>query len=180
VSAFVVALLGAESTGKTTLAQAIGAAMAARGMAVAVVDEALRDFCARTGRTPRVDEQAGIAAQQTALIDAAARQAEIVVADTSALMVAVYSELIFADSGLYEAALAAQARYDLTLVTALDLPWLADGIMRDGAHVRAPVDALVRSALARRAIAFATIAGQGDERLARAMRAIDDALARRA
>ena len=35
--AFVVALLGAESTGKTTLASGLGAALAARGRRVAVV-----------------------------------------------------------------------------------------------------------------------------------------------
>ena len=57
-------------------------------------------------------------------------------ADTTALMIAVYSDLVFADTGLYDDALAAQRRVDLTLVTALDLPWLADGLMRDGAHVR--------------------------------------------
>ena len=43
MSAFVVALLGAESTGKTTLAAEIGAALAARGIRVEVVAEFLRD-----------------------------------------------------------------------------------------------------------------------------------------
>ncbi len=62
---FVVALLGAESTGKTTLAGEIGAALAARGRRVDVVAEALREFCDRTGRTPRRDEQAAIAAAQS-------------------------------------------------------------------------------------------------------------------
>ena len=53
--AFVVALLGAESTGKTTLAREIGAALAARGRSVAVVGEALREFCDVNARTPRRD-----------------------------------------------------------------------------------------------------------------------------
>jgi nicotinamide riboside kinase len=179
MSAFVVVLLGAESTGKTMLARAIGTVLAGRGIEVAVVDEALRDFCVAEARTPRVDEQAGIAARQSALIDAAAVRADVVVADTSALMIAIYSELVFADTGLYAAALAAQARYDLTLLTALDLPWQADGLQREGPHVRAPVDALLRRALERSGIAFTTIAGQGAERLAAALRAIDAALARR-
>ena len=77
-------------------------------------------------------------------------------------MIAVYSDFVFADASLYAGALAAQRRCDLTLVTALDLPWQPDGLQRDGAHVRAPVDALLRSALAGAGIAFTTIAGVGE------------------
>jgi nicotinamide riboside kinase len=179
MSAFVVALLGAESTGKTTLAAEIGAALAARGAAVELVAEVLREFCDRHARTPRRDEQAAIAATQTARIAAAATRAEIVVADTTALMIAVYSDLVFADTSLYDEALAAQRRCDLTLVTALDLPWLADGLQRDGAHVRAPVDAKLRAALTRGGIAATTVAGTGPARVAAALAAIDAALAER-
>ena len=177
---FVVTLLGAESTGKTTLAGEIGAALAARGLDAAVVGEALREFCDANARTPRRDEQAAIATAQSERIDAAAARHEIVVADTSAVMIAVYSDLLFADAGLYASALAAQRRCDLTLVTALDLPWQADGLQCDGPHVRAPVDALLRSALTGAGIAFTTIAGVGSERVAAALGAIDAALATRA
>jgi nicotinamide riboside kinase len=177
--ALVVALLGAESTGKTTLAGEIGDALAARGFVVEVVAEAVREFCDAHARTPRRDEQAALAAAQTARIEVAAGRAEIVVADTTALMVAVYSGFVFGDASLLDAALAAQRRVDLTLVTALDLPWRADGLQRDGAHVREPVDAMLRSALASGGIAFTTIAGAGTDRLAAALRAIDTALAAR-
>jgi nicotinamide riboside kinase len=176
---FVVALLGAESTGKTTLAGEIGTALATRGNSVAVVGEVLREFCDVNERTPRRDEQAAIAAAQSERIDAAAARHEIVVADTSALMIAVYSDLVFGDASLYASALAAQRRHDLTLVTALDLPWQADGLQRDGEHVRGPVDALLRAALAGAEIAFTTIAGLGSERVEAALRAIDVALAAR-
>ena len=67
--AFVIALLGAESTGKTTLAQALGHALAEAGRSVAVVPEYLREFCDRHARTPRADEQALIAAEQTRRIE---------------------------------------------------------------------------------------------------------------
>ena len=176
---FVVVLLGAESTGKTTLAAKVGAELGARGLRTAVVGEALREFCDANARTPRREEQAAIAAAQTERIDAAAARHEIVIADTSALMIAVYSDLVFADAGLYASALAAQRRYDLTLVTELDVPWQADGLQRDGAHVRAPVDTLLRSALAGAGIAFMTIAGLGTRRVQAALRAIDVALATR-
>jgi nicotinamide riboside kinase len=175
--AFVVTLLGAESTGKTTLAGELGAALAARGRHVEVVAEVLREFCDDRQRTPREDEQAAIASTQTARIDDAATRAEIVVADTAALMIAVYSDFVFGDQSLYAEALAAQRRVDLTLVTALDLPWRGDGLQRDGDHVRGPVDALLRGALARAGITATTIAGIGADRRDAALRAIDAALA---
>ncbi len=174
---FVVALLGAESTGKTTLAQQLGAALAGPDRAVAVVPEFLREFCAAHGRTPRADEQRGIAAEQTRRIEAATDAHDLVVADTTALMIAVYSEQVFGDTGLYDAALAAHAHCGLTLLTALDLPWVADGINRDGPQVRLPVDAKVRAALGRAGLPFGVVGGHGSARLATALAAVQRALA---
>ena len=175
--AFVIALLGAESTGKTVLAGALADALATPARRVAVVPEYLREFCDRHGRTPRPDEQAHIAAEQTRRIGAAAQSVDIVVADTTALMIAVYSEHVFGDTGLYPSALADHARCDLTLLTALDLPWQADGLQRDGPHVREPVDAAVRSALMRANLAYSVVSGSGDARLASALACVQRALA---
>lgn len=172
-TAFVITLLGAESTGKTTLALGLAESLSARGLRVAQVPEYLREFCDREQRTPRIDEQRGIAAEQTRRIATAAERHDIVVADTSALMIAVYSDQVFADTSLYDEALAAHARSDLTLLTALDLPWQADGLQRDGPQVREPVDAKVRTALGRARIDWAVVFGQGPARLANALAAVD-------
>jgi nicotinamide riboside kinase len=174
---FVIALLGAESTGKTTLAQALGAVLSADGKEAAVVPEYLREFCETHGRTPRRDEQQGIAEEQTRRIDAAAREHAFVVADTTALMIAVYSDQVFDDTSLYARALASHAHCDLTLLTALDLPWQADGLQRDGPQVREPVDARVRAALDGAHIGYSVVFGSGDERLRAALGAIRRALA---
>jgi nicotinamide riboside kinase len=174
--AFVVALLGAESTGKTTLAGELGLEFATRGRRVAVVGEMLREFCDRHARTPRRDEQHDIAEAQTQRIAAAAAGAEIVISDTTALMIAVYSDLVFGDPSLYAFAEAEQRRCDLTLLTALDLPWRADGLQRDGAHVREPVDRRIRAALGRAGVRFETISGSGPARLQAALAAVDRAL----
>ena len=173
----VVALLGAESTGKTVLAAALGNALAVEGRDAVVVGEYLREFCDREGRTPRRDEQSGIAAEQTCRIEAAARTHELVIADTTALMIAVYSDKVFGDIGLYASAIDAHRACDLTLVTALDLPWQADGLQRDGPQVREPVDAMLRAALARAGIGYSVVAGSGPARLAAALQATTHALA---
>lgn len=173
---FVIALLGAESTGKTTLAAQLRDALAADGQRVAVVWEYLREFCIDAGRTPHKEEQAGIAAEQTRRIEAARAGHDVVVADTSALMVAVYSELVFADASLYPSASAAQRAIDLTLLTSLDIPWQADGLQREGPHVQGPVDALLRAALQREGLPYAVVAGSGPHRLASAMKAVRHAM----
>jgi nicotinamide riboside kinase len=175
VTARKVALLGAESTGKTQLAQSLATELGARGLRVAVVAEVLREWCAREGRTPRPEEQLPIAQEQERRVDVAAADADLVIADTTALMVAIYSAMLFDDGTLYRFALERQRGYDLTLVMGLDLPWVADGLQRDGPHVREPVDALVRAGLHRAGVPFQVIYGLGDERLASALAALQRA-----
>lgn len=170
---FVICLLGAESTGKTTLARELTEALKQRGLRVAMVSEYLREFCERVRRTPALDEQAGIAAEQQRRIEQARHTHDVVIADTSGLMVAVYNELIFGDHGLYPQTLEWQRAFDLTLLTAIDIPWVDDGLCRDGSHVREPVDDMVRHALQRAQLPFSVVSGQGDKRLENALRAYD-------
>lgn len=174
--AFVIAIVGAQSTGKTTLAHRLGEALLADDRRVAVVPEYLREFGSRLQRTPVLEEQPHVAFEQTRRIAAAAAMHEIVVSDTTALMVAIYSELIFGDTSLYAEALAAHQSADLTLLTALDLAWQAEGHQRAGEHLREPVDALVRCTLGRAGCAYSVVAGQGDERVAAALKAVRHAM----
>lgn len=173
--ATILALEGAESTGKSVLAQALCTSLSRAGVKVLRVDEALRSFCEARGRTPRADEQAAIAATQEHQIAKAAAQADLVVADTTGLMTAVYSEVVFSDLGLYAQALA-RRRADLTLVTGLDLPWMADGHQRDGPTVQAAVDAALRLALAHAGLPYSVVYGTGLARSAAALQALGQAL----
>ena len=174
---FIIAIVGAESTGKTTLAGELRDALAAEGREVVVVEEYLREFCDRLHRTPREDEQAHIAFEQTQRIADAATTHDIVIADTTALMIAVYSDTVFDDHTLDADADLAQRRCDLTLLTALDLPWIADGHQRDGEHVREPVDSRVRESLERAGITYSIVAGRGPSRIEAALKAVRHALA---
>ena len=175
-TAFVIALLGAESTGKTTLAQALRTALATPASRVTVVGEYLREFCDARGRTPYRHEQQYIAEEQTRRIEAAAADHDIVIADTTALMIAVYSDQVFGDTRLYAEAQAAHARCDLTLLTALDIAWQADGLQRDGPQVREPVDARVRAALGRAKAGYAVVSGSGATRSASALASVRRAM----
>jgi nicotinamide riboside kinase len=169
-----VAVLGAESTGKSWLTQALAGVLRARGQAVHTVDEVLRQWCERAGRTPQRHEQMAIAEQQAQAAHPPDQPAPDtwLLSDTTPLMTAVYSHLLFDDESLYPMALAHQALYDITLVTGLDLPWVADGLQRDGPQVRGPVDTLVRQALERSGMAYRVVYGQGPRRLNNALLAL--------
>ncbi|HMN92298.1 MAG TPA: ATP-binding protein [Hydrogenophaga sp.] len=173
--ALTVCLLGGESTGKSTLAEALHRHLTERhGMAVSLVPEHLRDWCSRQGRAPHAHEQAALADEQARLIGLAQGRdgIELVLADTSALMVATYSELYFNDTSLHARALELQRQYDLTLLMGLDLPWVADGLFRDSPSVREATDRVLRRELQRGGIAFQAIYGQGADRLHAALRII--------
>jgi nicotinamide riboside kinase len=161
-----IAIVGAESTGKTTLAATLAQRLAAEtGLAVAWVPELLREWCERFGRTPQAHEQAELLQGQHERIETAAAAHELVICDTTALMTAVYSRMIFGDRSLEARALALHRRIDHTLLTALDLPWVADGVQRDGPQVREPVDALVRELLRAHRLPWSLVSGQGDARV---------------
>ena len=177
-----IAIVGAESTGKSQLAQALAEALAREfGLRCVVVDEWLRDWCERQGRTPRADEQRGIALEHARRITAAAgTDVDVLLCDTTPLMVAVYSDLLFDDRTLEPVARDCQQAMDMTLLTSLDLPWVADGLQRDGPHVRGPVDARVRARLGEWATTWSLVSGSGQDRVASALDAVRPLLRRQA
>ncbi len=176
----VVAIVGAESTGKSTLALSLAQRIAAdTGLTSTHVDEHLRTWCEQMGRTPRIDEQRAIAQMQQDRIAAAAATHDVVIADTSALMIAVYSRFVFDDRSLDAWAGAEHAAsVQHTLVTALDLPWVADGLQREGEHVRVPIDTMLRELLAAHGIGWSLVSGSGAVRVDNALDAVSPLLSR--
>ena len=172
-NATIIAVVGAECTGKSTLVEALGSRLRRDGRDVALVPEALRGFCERHGRTPFASEQAQIAQEQTEAIACAAAGHELVIADTTALVTAAYSNLVFDDNSLDARAMADHRRCVLTLLCGLDLPWVADGHQRSGPDSRAPLDAWLRQAMERAGLAYSVLYGPGDVRMQRALAAID-------
>ncbi len=171
-AARLICILGAESTGKTTLAQAL-----ARHFDCPWVPEYLRQFCQTEGRTPQREEQVQVLETQVrweseALAQADQMHAPFVFCDTAPLLTAIYSNYIFADTSLLPRGRSLHANYALTLLLAPDIDWVADGLQRDGEHVRAPVHQFIERELTALALPFARISGQGPQRLAAALAAI--------
>ena len=167
-----IAVLGAECTGKSSLVAALQAHWQARGAKVLVAPEVLRQWCDQQGRTPLAHEQKAIAQAQAELTENAS-DVEYLIADTSPLMTAIYSDVLFQDPSLYPFALSHQRIYQHTLVAGLDLPWQADGIQRDGSAMREQIDARLREVLQREGLAFSMVYGQGPQRLAGALAVLE-------
>lgn len=166
-----IAILGAECTGKTQLAQALSTQLQANYPDVVWVAEYLREWCEQHGRTPRSAEQAHISQTQMERVLSAAN-ATLVISDTTPLMTAVYSDVLLGDSSLYAQALLQHSAFGLTLVTALDLPWVADGIQRDGIETRAQVQQRLRAVLVENGIGHSMVYGTGEARTQNALQAI--------
>lgn len=166
-----IAILGAECTGKTQLAQDLVPALTTPSSRAVWIPEVLRAWCVQHQRTPAREEQQAIAQAQALQVETAAN-ADWLLADTAPLMTAIYSDLLFGDLSLYAFALEHQRGYDLTLVTGLDLPWVGDGIQRQGAQVQAMVDTRLREVLQKEALRYTVVYGMGPERTACALQAI--------
>jgi nicotinamide riboside kinase len=178
--ALCIALLGAESSGKSTLAMSLSQRIPTlSGLRCAWVPEHLRAWCDEQGRTPHAHEQQAIAMAQSQAIEAAAAAHEVVVCDTTALQTAAYSALIFGDSSLLATALAWQREHiELTLLCSPDLHWQSDA-QRDGAHMQAPVHQWLRQALLDSGLRFCPVSGAGEARTEAALAACAPALLHR-
>jgi NadR type nicotinamide-nucleotide adenylyltransferase len=168
-----ICVVGAESTGTTTLARAL-----ADHYRTAWVPEYGRRFTEdrlAEGRpvewtTPDFVE---IATRQQADEDAAARASgPVLVCDTDALATSIWHERYVGRRSAEVEALAASRTYALYILTGDDIAFVQDGT-RDGEHLRSWMTGRFRAELARRPEPWLEVAGDPHHRLAAAVEAID-------
>jgi NadR type nicotinamide-nucleotide adenylyltransferase len=165
-----ICLHGPESVGKSVLA-----AQLATHFGGELVGEYGRDYCEVHGTDCTMDDLLAIArAQQKRIAAARERAARWVIADTDALMTAVWADMTHGCrdpwfDGLRDAA-------DLYLLLDIDLPFIDDGLrLYGGADERARFFALCRHELERRGVRWALVRGSGPARFEAAMAAVDAA-----
>lgn len=132
-----IGIVGGESTGKSTLAAALGMRLPA-----IVVREYLRTWVEQhRGKVPQPGEQAAImaahrASEVSGMLEAERSGLSWVVSDSGPLMTAVYSIQYYDDASLLPLAIEWTAHNDLILWCQDDFPWQPDP-QRDGSHARA-------------------------------------------
>jgi HTH-type transcriptional regulator, transcriptional repressor of NAD biosynthesis genes len=173
-----VVVVGAESTGTTTLAQAL-----AERYDTAWVPEVGRAVSAQRAAAGTFwqwedADFAAIALRQQADEDAAAlRAGPVLFCDTDALATCIWQERYLGRSTADVEALAAARRYDLYLLTDADAPFVQDGL-RDGEHLREWMTRRFRERLTERPEPHVVVSGDRQARLRRAAAAVDAVLAR--
>lgn len=168
-----VCIYGPESTGKSTLTIDL-----ARHFQTVFVEEYARgllDF--KNGRCDDLEDIARIARGHRASTHALARQANrVLFCDTDLLTTTVWSNALFGTcpAWLYQAA--DEMSYDLYLVTDVDVPWVDDQ-QRFFKDERQEFMERCLQALEQRHRPFIMISGSWEERLARAIQAVENLLA---
>ena len=164
-----VAILGAESTGKTTLCRDLAAHFGCPW-----VPEYMRTYLQakwdKEHLTCTWEDLLPIAQGQIELENKLAAQAaqnsdsSYLFCDTSLFELMVYSNWYYGDcpDALTNAALT--HHYDLILLTEVDIPWVADDL-RDSPHQRDEISAYFESQLTRHQKPFHRIGGDRDERV---------------
>lgn len=184
-----IVVVGAESTGTTTLARDLadhyesafvpeyGRTLSAAKLA----DARARSFAAgAAGAAPALGdlvwssaEFTRIAARQTAEIDWAAIRCPLVVADTDALATSVWHDRYVGGPHQPALDLAAQNPPDLYLLTLPDgVPFVDDGL-RDGEHVRSDMTRAFQAVLGDSGVPWSSVSGHPGTRLAQAVELVD-------
>lgn len=161
-----VAMIGGESTGKTTLARSL-----AQGLGAPVTTEVLRDFVEEQGRTPRREEQESILLRQWEREQAIA-DARLAICDPATLMTAVYSFVYFGDTSLDAQAIAHCADYALLIWCRPDIPWTPEPGQHDGPELRRLADSRIAELLHEYRLPCCEVRGDPATRLRTARAAI--------
>ena len=160
-----IVLTGAESTGKSTLAQALASHYEAP------VVEYVRQYVNHLGRKLAEDLEP-IARGQLALEhDAASRATGRVLHDTNILSSILYAQHYFATHLDWLSCL--PPSYSLYLLCLPDIPWQPDPGQRDSAHARDELHRIFKAALDVRQLHYVEIGGDPATRLQHAIQAIN-------
>lgn len=168
------AIVGPESCGKSTLAQALTASLNAAGVAARGVEEYARDYYAARAYAPTPDDVQAIARGQLEREAQAARHTEVLVCDSTALTCVIWAEVAFGRASPELAALNRPRDYALTFLACPDLPWQPDPL-RSHPDQRDWLFGLYRAALDAAGVIPVPIRGLGEARLDAALAAIRQA-----
>lgn len=169
-----ICIIGAESTGTTTLSRAL-----AEHYHTVWVPEYGRFYSEgkvtsdEVGKTWRTEEFAHIARMQQEMEDELAHSANrVVIADTDAFATSVWHERYMGSRSAAVDALALDAPHDLYILTGDEIPFVQDGL-RDGEHIRHWMHGRFVERLEQTGKRYIMVRGTKEERLAQATAAID-------
>lgn len=162
-------VVGAESTGTTTLAKALAGHFETHW-----VEEYGRDYSdqklKRNDLEWRTEEFTAIAEEQMRREDAAACRANrVLICDTNAFATVLWHRRYLGGHSRAVEEIARRTRCDLYLLTGDEIPFVQDGL-RDGEHIRHEMHRWFEEALAAQAVPWHVLRGSLEARLRQAVR----------
>lgn len=175
-----VCIVGAESTGTTTLAREL-----AKHYQTVWVPEYAREYCEKVQASGadlwtypwRSEEFTDIATRQQHMEDFLARQANrVLICDTDAMSTGIWHERYMKHRSAAVEAVASGGRHDLYVLTDCDIPFVQDGL-RDGESIRKWMTERFEEVLRERGCSWIKVSGSLTERLRAATLEIEKLLA---
>jgi len=164
---FKIAIVGPESTGKTTLAIAIGTSLN-----VPVVREFARQYLEDRDGEYEEDDLIEIAKGQLLLeAEGLKGNPEIIICDTNVLEIEAWGLFKYKRTDPLVKKMSSTSSYDLYLLSYPDLPWVKDPL-RENQHDLMELFELYRQLLKERKLKHFIVRGTGDLRLVNALEAI--------
>lgn len=166
-----IVVLGAESTGTTTLSQAL-----ADHYKTVWVEEYGREYCEHrdnsTWNTWQTEEFIHIASEQARREDERARHARgYLICDTDAFATSVWHKRYMGEYSPEVQSISNHRKVDLYIVTGDEIPFVQDGT-RDGEHIRHEMHQWFIDELERTGRTYIVVRGNPEERLAQAIEKI--------
>lgn len=163
-----IALIGPESTGKTTLCMQLAA-----HYKTVWVPEYARTFTENLKRVYIYEDVVYCAREQLSAEDIMLKQANrFLFCDTELINYKVWFEDVFKKIPDWLEAEITKRKYDLYLLTSPDLPWVYEAV-RENPHRREYLFDLYKKELEKRNFNYGIVSGTGEARLAAAIRQID-------
>lgn len=163
-----IAVIGPESTGKSTLSEQL-----ARHYGTVWVPEYARYYCAYLKKEAVLQDEINMFYGQIALEDSLIPLAkDLLICDVTILNIKVYCEEFFGECPDFVAEEIKRRRYDLYLLTDIDMPW-EDDPLRGLQHRRPYFFELYKKELEALGAVYRVVSGLGDKRLQCAIDIID-------
>lgn len=163
-----VCIVGPESTGKTTLAEQL-----AKHFKTVWTPEYARGLLDRKGATCELSDIQLIAEGQLRTEKEQAREAnKVLFCDTDLMTTTIWSKHFFNKCPAWIEEAANGQKYDLTLLTNIDIPWIEDP-QRDAPHLREYFLDWFKREFEKRGRSYVLISGLNEERLQRAVEEVE-------
>lgn len=169
-----VVIIGPESTGKSTLSEQL-----AKHYNTSWVPEYAREYLIQHGTEYTYDDLLTIAKGQVALeesyINGASPSSKLLFIDTDQYVMKVWCEFVFGKCHQWVLDQIKKRKYDLYLLCNIDLPWAHDPLREyPDLAPRLELYSIYKNLLTNQSVPWVEISGNYDERLQKAIQAVND------